>query len=64
MSRPVPLNKLAIDWKAVGVRLRELRGFTLKQADVSKAVGVGQSHISAIEQGKTEVGAVVLYRFA
>jgi transcriptional regulator with XRE-family HTH domain len=55
---------LTIDWKAVGRRIRELRGFDLKQAELAEAVGVGQSHLSAIERGKKEPGAAVLYRIA
>jgi transcriptional regulator with XRE-family HTH domain len=55
---------LSIDWKAVGRRIRELRGFDTKQAEMADAVGVSQSHLSAIERGKKEPGAAVLYRIA
>jgi transcriptional regulator with XRE-family HTH domain len=55
---------LAIDWKTVGRRIRELRGFDTKQAELAEAVGVAQSHISAIERGQTEPGATVILRIA
>jgi len=64
MSRPVSVQSLTIDWKAVGRRIRELRGFDLRQAEFAERIGVGQSHVSAIERGVKEPGALVLYRIA
>lgn len=64
MSTADPNPDLSIDWKAVGRRIRELRGFDTKQAEMADAVGVSQSHLSAIERGKKEPGAAVLYRIA
>jgi transcriptional regulator with XRE-family HTH domain len=64
MSRPVSVQSLTIDWKAVGRRIRELRGFDLRQAEFAEMIGVGQSHVSAIERGAKEPGALVLYRIA
>ncbi len=64
MSRDISKNELPINWKAVGRRIRELRGFDMKQSEFAEAVGIGQSHISAIERGKKEPGAVVLYQIA
>lgn len=64
MSTPVPNPDLSINWKAVGRRIRELRGFDTNQAEMACAVGVAQSHLSAIERGKKEPGAAVLYRIA
>jgi transcriptional regulator with XRE-family HTH domain len=55
---------LAIDWKAVGRRIRQLRGFDTNQAEMACMVGVSQSYLSAIERGKKEPGAAVLYRIA
>lgn len=57
-------KSLLIDWKAVGRRVRELRGFDTKQAELAEAVGVAQSFISAMERGQTEIGAAVLLRIA
>lgn len=64
MSRPKSVQSLSVDWKAVGRRIRELRGFDLKQAEFAEMIGIGQSHISAIERGIKEPGALVLYRIA
>lgn len=64
MSTPAPNLDLSINWKAVGRRIRELRGFDTNQAEMARAVGVAQSHLSAIERGKKEPGAAVLYRIA
>lgn len=64
MSKPKTVQNLTIDWKAVGRRIRELRGFDLKQAEFAETIGIGQSHISAIERGIKEPGALVLFRIA
>lgn len=62
MSRA--LKDLTIDWKAVGRRIRELRGFDTKQSELADAVGIAQSHISAIERGQKEPSATILLRIA
>ncbi|HUN85971.1 MAG TPA: helix-turn-helix transcriptional regulator [Terracidiphilus sp.] len=64
MSRAKSVSTITIDWVAVGRRIRELRGFAMKQAEFAEMIGIGQSHISAIEHGKKEPGATVLYRIA
>lgn len=53
-----------IDWKTVGRRIRELRGFDQKQSEFAHEIGVAQSYISAIERGQKEPGAAVLFRIA
>jgi hypothetical protein len=53
-----------IDWKAVGRRLRELRGFDTKQADFARQLGISQGQLSRYEKGKSEVGAAVLLRIS
>lgn len=50
----------AIDWTAVGRRIRSLRGFDMTQADFASRIGVSQSYLSAIEHGRNEAGAEVL----
>jgi transcriptional regulator with XRE-family HTH domain len=64
MSTPDSKKQLVIDWKAVGRRIRELRGFDRKQSDIAEAIGVAQSHISAIERGQKEAGVVLLFKIA
>ncbi|MGH9544330.1 MAG: helix-turn-helix domain-containing protein [Terriglobales bacterium] len=52
--------KSDLDWRAVGRRIRELRGFDLTQAEFARRVGVTQGHLSALERGEKEAGAAVL----
>ena len=53
-----------IDWKAVGRRIRELRGFDKNQANFARELGVSQGQLSKYEQGNSEIGAAVLLRLA
>ena len=53
-----------IDWKTVGRRLRELRGFDSTQADFARQLGISQGQLSRYEKGKSEIGAQVLLRIA
>jgi DNA-binding XRE family transcriptional regulator len=48
------------DWRAVGKRIRQLRGFELTQVEFARRIGVSQSYLSAVEHGQNEVGAQVL----
>ena len=57
-------TKVEIDWKAVGRRIREIRGFEVHQADFARELGVSQGQLSRYEQGSSEVGAAVLLRLA
>jgi len=50
----------AVDWIAVGRRIRQLRGFELTQVDLANQIGVSQSYLSAIERGRNEIGVEVL----
>jgi transcriptional regulator with XRE-family HTH domain len=50
----------AVEWKAVGRRIRELRGFDVTQADLAKRIGVSQGYLSTVEHGHREIGAEVL----
>jgi transcriptional regulator with XRE-family HTH domain len=56
--------KAEIDWKAVGRRVREIRGFDAKQAEFAHSLGVSQGQLSRYEQGSSEIGAAVLLRLA
>ena len=61
MSRQISKSPAkSLDWKAVGRRIRELRGFEMTQAEFSRRIGITQSYLSAIEHGRFEVGAAVL----
>ncbi len=60
---PVP-RKPDIDWKSVGRRVREIRGFDANQAVFARELGVSQGQLSRYEQGASEIGAAVLLRLA
>lgn len=51
-----------VNWKAVGRRIRELRGFDLTQKAFARHIGVSQNYLSMMERGKVEIGAVILLR--
>jgi len=58
------VTKPAIDWKAVGRRVRELRGFEIVQAQFARELGISQGQLSRYEQGRSEIGAQILLRLA
>ncbi len=53
-----------IDWKAVGRRIRELRGFDAFQRDFGLRIGVSQPYLSSMERGEGEIGAAILLRIS
>jgi transcriptional regulator with XRE-family HTH domain len=54
----------AIDWKAAGRRIRELRGFDLTQEQFARRIGVSQNYLSMMELGKVQIGAEILLTIA
>jgi transcriptional regulator with XRE-family HTH domain len=61
MSRKISRSKAPeINWKSVGRRIRELRGFGMTQADFAQRIGVSQGYLSMIEHGQGEIGPEVL----
>jgi transcriptional regulator with XRE-family HTH domain len=61
MSRKISRSKApGINWKSVGRRIRELRGFGMTQADFAQRIGVSQGYLSMIEHGQGEIGPEVL----
>jgi transcriptional regulator with XRE-family HTH domain len=61
MSRKNSGDRAAsINWKAVGRRIRELRGFDMNQEEFAQRIGISQSYLSTVERGHVEVGAEVL----
>jgi len=53
-------RKHQIDLRAIGRRIRELRGFEMTQADFANRIGVSQGYLSALENGDKEPGSAVL----
>ena len=61
MSRKISRQKGgSIDWKGVGRRIRELRGFDITQSEFAQRIGISQSYLSTVERGNVEAGAEVL----
>jgi len=54
----------AIDWKAVGRRIRELRGYDTTQADFARRIGVTQGFLSYVERGEKEISPEVLVQIS
>jgi transcriptional regulator with XRE-family HTH domain len=59
-STPKTTGKARIDLRAIGRRIRELRGFEMTQVEFARRIGVAQSYLSALERGEKEPGAAVL----
>jgi len=59
-SRTKSKAKAQIDLRAIGRRIRELRGFDMTQTEFARRIGVTQSYMSALEHGEKEPGAGVL----
>lgn len=53
-------TKARVDLRAIGKRIRELRGFYTSQAEFADRIGVTQGYLSALERGLKEPGATVL----
>lgn len=60
----VKRRKSGVDWTAVGLRVRELRGFRVKQGDFAMAIGVSQAQLSRYEKGVSEMSADALLSLA
>ncbi len=54
----------AVEWKRVGRRIRELRGFDMTQEEFARRIGVSQNYLSTMEHGKVEIGAEILLRIS
>ena len=64
-SRPNSHDKgVSLNWRKIGRRIRELRGFDITQAEFARRVGVSQGHLSHIERGDKEMGAEILLRIS
>jgi transcriptional regulator with XRE-family HTH domain len=59
-SRTKSKGDSQIDLRAIGRRIRELRGFDTTQVEFARRIGVTQSYLSALEHGEKEPGSAVL----
>ena len=53
-----------MDWKTVGRRIRELRGFDMTQAEFAQRIGISQNYLSTMERGKVQIGSEILLRMS
>ena len=44
---------MPVDLKAIGRRIREVRGFDLRQAEFARMLGIGQAQLSKYELGQS-----------
>lgn len=51
-----------LDLKAVGRRIREIRGFDLTQEDFGRMLGIGQTQLSKYELGQSAPTVQILLR--
>jgi transcriptional regulator with XRE-family HTH domain len=54
----------SLDWKNIGRRIRELRGFDITQGEFARRIGVSQGHLSYVERGEKEMGAEILLKIS
>jgi transcriptional regulator with XRE-family HTH domain len=65
VSREKPrTERVEVDWKLVGRRIRVLRGFDMTQEEFARRIGVSQNYLSTMEHGKVEIGAVILLKIS
>ena len=58
------VRKILVNWSTVGRRLREYRGFDVKQGEFARELGISQGQLSRYENGTSEIGAQVLLRLS
>ena len=63
-KRKIHPERPSVDWKLVGRRIRELRGFDLTQEEFARRIGVSQNYLSTMEHGKVQIGAEILLRIS
>ena len=64
MLQVMNVRKIVVNWAIVGRRLREYRGFDVKQGDLARELGISQGQLSRYESGTSEIGAEILLRLA
>lgn len=60
-STPRGVKRATLDLRALGRRLRELRGFDLTQEEFARELGISQSQLSKYERGVAAPPADVLF---
>jgi len=52
-KRKARIRAAAVDLKAIGRRIREIRGFELTQAEFGRILGIAQTQLSKYELGQS-----------
>jgi len=60
--KPKTQEEMRLDLRAIGRRVREIRGFDLKQTEFAKILGIGQTQLSKYERGKSAPTAEILLK--
>ena len=53
-----------MDWKTVGRRIRELRGFDMTQEEFARRIGISQNYLSTMERGNVQIGSEILLKMS
>jgi transcriptional regulator with XRE-family HTH domain len=53
-----------VDWKTVGRRIRELRGFDMTQEEFARRIGISQNYLSTVERGNVQIGSEILLKMS
>ncbi len=53
-----------MDWKTVGRRIRELRGFDMTQEEFARRIGISQNYLSTVERGNVQIGSEILLKMS
>lgn len=53
-----------MDWKTVGRRIRELRGFDMTQDEFARRIGISQNYLSTMERGNVQIGSEILLKMS
>jgi transcriptional regulator with XRE-family HTH domain len=62
MTTTVKNISARLDLKAIGRRIREIRGFDLTQVDFGRMLGIGQTQLSKYELGQSVPTVQILLR--
>jgi len=60
MSSTKFARRQPVDWKSVGHRIRELRGYYTTQEEFAHRISISQGYLSLMERGDVEIGAEIL----
>lgn len=60
----VGASTVFVDWKTVGRRIREVRGFDMTQEEFARRIGISQNYLSTIERGNVQIGSEILLKMS